>query len=181
MPINFRLAPDEIDYILEDAGSVALICDSPAPGVRPVRVVLDVESDYEAALASAAPQREPANVVEDDAALMCYTSGTTGWPNGALLTDRGLVASTLGWIHGMRAGEGRRVAVGSTARAMICAAPTRRECPRNEGPRPASALSLTRIQLAEILSRDSVLPKHWLRRKKRGEGIDAYAAVSALG
>ena len=89
MPINFRLAPDEIDYILEDAGSVALICDSPAPGVRPVRVVLDVESDYEAALASAAPQREPANVVEDDAALMCYTSGTTGWPNGALLTDRG--------------------------------------------------------------------------------------------
>ena len=35
---------------------------------------------------------------------MCYTSGTTGRPKGAILTHGNLVASTLSWIHEMRAG-----------------------------------------------------------------------------
>jgi fatty-acyl-CoA synthase len=105
VPINFRLADDEIHYILGDSGAVALICDAEVPGASGLRLVLAVGPAYDDAIASAAPWREVAEVTEDDVALMCYTSGTTGRPKGARLTHRNLVASTLSWIHEMRAGQ----------------------------------------------------------------------------
>lgn len=105
VPINFRLASGEIEFILADSGAVALVCDSPPPPLPPVRMVLEVGPRYDDAVASAQPAGGPVELVEDDAALMCYTSGTTGRPKGALLTHRNLVASTLSWIHEMRAGE----------------------------------------------------------------------------
>jgi fatty-acyl-CoA synthase len=104
VPINFRLAPDEVEYILADSGAVALICDSPPPASGDVPMVLEVGPVYDAAVTSA-PPREAAPPIEDDPALICYTSGTTGRPKGAVLTHRNLVASTLSWIHEMRAGQ----------------------------------------------------------------------------
>ena len=104
VPINFRLAPDEIDFVVADSGATVLICDSPPPGRSAVGMVLEVGPAYEQAVASSRPRRQAADVLDDDAALMCYTSGTTGRPKGAVLTHRNLVASTLSWIHEMRAG-----------------------------------------------------------------------------
>ncbi len=66
---------------------------------------LEVGSSYEEQRVSAAPHPEAAALREEDAALMCYTSGTTGRPKGAVLTHGSLVASTLSWIHEMRASE----------------------------------------------------------------------------
>jgi fatty-acyl-CoA synthase len=104
VPVNFRLAPDEIAYILRDAGAVALIAGEGSPGLPVDGLVLTPGPAYEDAIASADAHAEPTWLREEDPALMCYTSGTTGRPKGAVLTHGNLVASTLSWIHEMRAG-----------------------------------------------------------------------------
>jgi fatty-acyl-CoA synthase len=89
VPINFRLAPDEVDYIRRDSGAAVLI----------------EAGSHEDRAAAAPPRAEQAALSADDPALMCYTSGTTGRPKGAVLTHGNLGASTESWIGEMGAGR----------------------------------------------------------------------------
>jgi acyl-CoA synthetase (AMP-forming)/AMP-acid ligase II len=104
VPINFRLTADEIAYILRDSGAVALVAGARPDGLASLPFELAVGSDYEAAIASRGPAQQ-ADVREHDPALLCYTSGTTGRPKGAILSHANLVSATVSWIHEMRAGE----------------------------------------------------------------------------
>jgi fatty-acyl-CoA synthase len=103
VPINFRLTSDEVGYILEDSDAVALIAGVRPEGLPPLPFELDAGPAYEAAIAGSQPAPQ-APVDERDPALLCYTSGTTGRPKGAILSHGNLVASTLSWIHEMGAG-----------------------------------------------------------------------------
>jgi acyl-CoA synthetase (AMP-forming)/AMP-acid ligase II len=51
--------------------------------------------DYDDFVAAARATRPSIHVNEDDTAWLLYTSGTTGFPKGAMLTHRGLVAAAL--------------------------------------------------------------------------------------
>jgi fatty-acyl-CoA synthase len=104
VPINFRLTADEINYILDDSRAVALVAGSRPDGLARLPFELEVGPAYDGAIARREPAKQ-ADVREHDAALLCYTSGTTGRPKGAILSHANLVASTLSWIYEMRAGE----------------------------------------------------------------------------
>jgi fatty-acyl-CoA synthase len=120
VPVNFRLAPSELAYILEDSESVAVLTDGPLTSlaleataaldaVRFVattgEVVAGTES-YEELLASGSSAAPDVDVDEDDLAFLMYTSGTTGRPKGAMLTHQNLVANTINWSIEMEARPG---------------------------------------------------------------------------
>jgi acyl-CoA synthetase (AMP-forming)/AMP-acid ligase II len=102
--VNWRLATEEIAYILNDSGAhVLFVGVDLLPQVEKLRgtvslervIVFDSEQDgYEPWLASSAPLATPVTPKSDDTFLLLYTSGTTGFPKGAMLTHRSVLSHT---------------------------------------------------------------------------------------
>jgi fatty-acyl-CoA synthase len=93
LPLNWRLAVPELQYILSDSTPALLIYDksfaAQAAQLSQNRLEIDPEradSPYEQALASASPAPTPVALDHDDIAMVMYTSGTTGHPKGAIIT-----------------------------------------------------------------------------------------------
>jgi long-chain acyl-CoA synthetase len=107
-PLNLMLTPEEIGYILADAGAKVAITELAAlPGLLAVRDRLaDLESVFviggppapartisleEALLGEATPPE--VSVDATDPAVIAYTAGTTAAPKGAMLTHGNLLAN----------------------------------------------------------------------------------------
>jgi acyl-CoA synthetase (AMP-forming)/AMP-acid ligase II len=102
--LNIRLHPSDIGYIAAHAGDRALIVDRSLLPLyeqfkddTDIEHVFVVEDSYEQLLetASADEWSEP-ELAENEAAAMCYTSGTTGRPKGVVYSHRSTVLHTLG-------------------------------------------------------------------------------------
>lgn len=113
-PLNQRLAPPEIAYILNDAEATHLVLDAAhlpqyeacAAALTTVRSVLVVGAEdalpairhpalaYERVLAEATPMQEPARRWQaDDMVQLYYTSGTTGRAKGVMLSQGNVIAN----------------------------------------------------------------------------------------
>jgi fatty-acyl-CoA synthase len=110
-PINIRLTPHDIAYILEHAGTKAVFYHRdfaplvealvPQLTTRPVFVVLEGETvgvadhEYEALLSGGSTEPRHPQVDENAIAELFYTSGTTGLPKGVALSHRNLYLHAL--------------------------------------------------------------------------------------
>ncbi len=102
VPLNYRLAPREIDYLLGDADPALIIFspkfettldDAPLSAGIPQRTVAQINH---IATEEAYPDVYTVAVLhEDDPVFILYTSGTTGFPKGALYTHKMLVWNSL--------------------------------------------------------------------------------------
>ncbi|MEO5874964.1 MAG: AMP-binding protein [Streptosporangiaceae bacterium] len=95
VPLNFRLAPDELRWILADAG-VSLVVAGPdhtgvLAGTGPQ--VIAVGEEYERWLAGAHAADPHRDAAADDLVALMYSSGTTGKPKGVHITVAGLSAA----------------------------------------------------------------------------------------
>jgi acyl-CoA synthetase (AMP-forming)/AMP-acid ligase II len=92
VPINFRLAPAEFDYIVEHCGAKVLLVDpeveSQVSGVSGVHRFL-LGEEYESGLLRYDAEPRPWSAPDEDAtATINYTSGTTARPKGVQMTHR---------------------------------------------------------------------------------------------
>lgn len=124
VPLNVRDQSHGMRHMLVDSGAKVLVADAaladrvPAPSETPAlthRFIVAGQADgfrLFSDLVSAVPIRAPVESSEGDVAAIFYTSGTTGLPKGATLTNLGFVHSALHYQTAM--------SLGSADRSLAC-------------------------------------------------------------
>jgi len=115
-PLNLRLPADQLTYIIAHADDQILFIDPSllpaieklAPQLKNIKhyiimsdkvpegTTLSPVHAYEDLLSSASPEYPWPHLQENDAAAMCYTSGTTGNPKGVVYSHRSIYLHALG-------------------------------------------------------------------------------------
>ena len=104
--LSTRQQKPEIAYVLSDCGAKLLIHEATLadrlPDARDVpdlmhRIAVDDEAAYRnfPIWPMMSPRTEPADVGEEDTAMILYTSGTTGRPKGAMLAHCNVIHSAM--------------------------------------------------------------------------------------
>ncbi|SDZ70810.1 long-chain acyl-CoA synthetase [Variovorax sp. YR266] len=104
-PINVMLTPEEVRYVVRDCGAKALIASrekglpllgDEQHGELPQLILYGAElpssvTSFDALLEASSDRFQPPTITTDALSTICYTSGTTGTPKGAMLSHRAVL------------------------------------------------------------------------------------------
>lgn len=110
VPLNYMLKGPEIKYIAENCGAKTLITDSDVfdPNIQTKDALPTIDTwvmaghrdacpkgfvSLDEALDAASAELEPIPLHKDETVAIFYTSGTTGYPKGAMMTGRNLLTT----------------------------------------------------------------------------------------
>ncbi len=109
VPLNWRLVPDELEFIIGDAGATVLLFDGEFDETvsalhareTPIRDWVRVggegpefSQDYDTLQAAASGEFPECEACDDDNLFIMYTSGTTGLPKGVVHSHATMIASS---------------------------------------------------------------------------------------
>jgi fatty-acyl-CoA synthase len=112
VPINFRLSPEEFQYLIEHCGA-AVVCadadylecvDALRPSLKSVRHYVALTGtragwlDYARLVAETTAEPDRPAVDERDLLTINYTSGTTSRPKGVMITHRNAWVNVMGTL-----------------------------------------------------------------------------------
>jgi acyl-CoA synthetase (AMP-forming)/AMP-acid ligase II len=115
--VNWRLAGDELDYVINDSGArILFVGHELMPSIELIRdrlttvekiIVVGGDADeLDAWIAAAEPVDRQPDVTPDDVCLVMYSSGTTGRPKGVMLTQHNAVTHTRNSLGGIDYDDG---------------------------------------------------------------------------
>lgn len=133
LPINIKLAPREIDYILNHSEAKGLLYANEfttlihslkdnAPFIQ-TYITIDPEESFpslESIIQRNYPFQHPDLKEDEDTAVIFYTSGTTGRPKGVMLTNKNIISVAKMWAESLDFTESDRMQI--VAPLFHCAA-----------------------------------------------------------
>jgi fatty-acyl-CoA synthase len=102
VPINTRFTPAEVKFVVANAGAKLLFTiDGLVASTNTVEGCEVIRVETMAPLYADGSTIVTADTAPDDAAFICYTSGTTGDPKGAVLTHGSFNAGSQSWAQAL--------------------------------------------------------------------------------